>query len=858
MILAGVFVFLSSVALTLAPAVRTHSWSVEYRWQHWIGFLVWLIGFAAFYQQANRFLFDRDPYLLPIISILTGWGLLTVFRLSSSYGFRQTAWLAICIIGCIVGFRLRNLLPILRRYKYVWLIGGIILTLLTFIFGTYPGGSGPNLWLGFGSVYLQPSELLKLLLIVYLAAYFADSLPARFNIIQLLTPTLILVGAALLILIAQRDLGTASLFIALYTIIVYLASGKRRVLLISSIIVLGALIAGYLVFDVIQLRVEAWINPWLDPRDRSYQIVQSLISIANGGIFGRGFGLGSPGVVPVAHSDFIYPAIVEEFGLAGSAGLVCIFAFLTIRGISISLHAPNQFQRFLSAGITAYLATQSILIMGGTIRLLPLTGVTLPFISYGGTSLVVSFASALLLLIISNQTEDQPATISRTKPYVLIGSVFLIGFTLIFLFTAWWSVVQSEKLLDRVDNPRRAISDRYVYRGTIFDRNYTPLVETTGESGDFNRVLNYPNLSSVTGYSNANYGQTGIESALDGVLRGVTGNSFYNVFSTRVLYGQYPAGFDLRLSLDLNVQQVADQLLEGYTGTAVLMNAESGEILTMATSPTFDSNTLEENWASWMEEESAPLLNRATQALYPSGAATGGIVLARFLSHYSLSSTIPDLDWNTTPGNTGFCSLQPESNITWGKLVSSGCINALTTLSRSWPISDILALYEDVGLSTEPNIPLETSQPVFPDVVNSYAELYSGESGILVSPLQMTVMAASLSNGGKIVSPQLAVAFKSGTGNWELFDKGSESKVISDFNAAEAVSKLTQGNFPGWEISAIAVNDKAEISWYIAGTPPDWNGTPLALVIALENNSPATAQQIGREVFLTAISPVTK
>ncbi len=855
MILAGVFVFLSSVTLTLAPAVRAHTWIVDYRWQHWIGFLVWMIGFVAFYQQANRFLFDRDPYLLPIISLLTGWGLLTIFRLSSSYGFRQTAWLAICITGCIIALRFRTLLTILRRYKYVWLISGIILTLLTFIFGTYPGGSGPNLWLGFGSIYLQPSELLKFLLIVYLAAYFADSLSARFNLIQLLTPTLILVGAALLILIAQRDLGTASLFIALYTIIVYLASGKRRVLLISTIIVLGALIAGYLVFDVIQLRVEAWINPWLDPRDRSYQIVQSLISIANGGVIGRGLGLGSPGVVPVAQSDFIYSAIVEEFGLAGSAVLVSIFAFLTIRGISISLHAPNQFQRFLSAGITAYLATQSLLIMGGTIRLLPLTGVTLPFISYGGTSLVVSFASALLLLIISNQTEDQPATISRTRPYVLIGTVFLAGFAAIFIFTAWWGMVRSENLLNRVDNPRRAISDLYVYRGTIFDRNYTPLVENTGESGDIHRILNYPNLSSVIGYSNVNYGQTGIESAMDGTLRGVTGNSFYNVLTARVLYGQYPAGFDLRLSLDLQIQKIADQVLQGNTGSVVLLNAESGEILAMSTAPTFDSNTLEENWASWMADESAPLLNRATQALYPPGAATGGIVLARFLSHYSLSSTIPDLDWSTNPGSAGFCGMQPEPDVTWGKLVSSGCINALATLSRSWPISDVITLYEDAGLSTEPDIPLETSQPVFPNSIDTYSELYSGDSGILISPLQMAVMAASLANGGKIITPQLTVAYKSSSGEWELFDKGEEPRVISDINSAEAVSKLTQGNFPGWEISAFAVNNDAEISWYIAGTPPDWNGTPLALVIALENSTPAAAQEIGREIFLSAISP---
>lgn len=858
MILAVVAVFLGSVILTLSPAVRIHSWVAEYKWQHWVGFIVWVIGFSAFYQQANRFLYDRDPYILPVIALLTGWGLLTIFRLTPTYGYRQTIWLAVSILGCILAFRFRNLLPILRRYKYVWLTGGILLTLLTFFFGTYPGGSGPTLWLGFGTVFLQPSELLKLLLVIYLAAYFADSIPARFNLIQLLTPTLILIVFALLILVAQKDLGTASLFIALYTIVVYLASGKRRVLLISFLIVLSALVIGYLVFDVIELRVEAWINPWNDPRNRSYQIIQSLIAMANGELFGRGLGLGSPGVVPVAHSDFIYPSIVEETGLAGSLVLVSLFAFLTVRGIAISLHAPNQFQRFLAVGLTAYLATQSILIMGGTVRLLPLTGVTLPFVSYGGTSLVVSFAAALLLLIISNQVENQPATIERVKPYILIGTAFLVGFTLIVLFTAWWGVIRSESLLNRIDNPRRAISDRYVYRGSILDRNYTPLAEDTGQAGDFSRVLNYPLLSSVIGYSNANYGQTGIEAEMDGILRGVTGNSYNDIFSTRLLYGQFPVGFDLRLSLDLLLQEMVDQNLNGYVGTAIVMNAESGEILAMSTSPTFDSNTLEENWAAWMEDKNAPLLNRATQALYPPGAATGGIVLARFLSMYSLSATVPNFEWSTVPGNPNFCAVMPGSVVTWGKLINSGCIKALSTLSRSWSISDTLALYTDLGLSAEPQIPLETSHPVFPGNVSSHASLYDGSTGLLVSPLQMTIMAASLANGGKVVTPQIAVAFKSSTGDWVLLDKGAPPRALVNFNAADAVSKLTQGDFPGWEISSWAADQEASISWYIAGTPPDWHGTPLAVVVALEDGSPALAQKKGRQIFMDAISPVAE
>ncbi len=858
MVLAVVFVFLGSVILTVSPAVRIHSWDAAYRWQHWMGFLIWVIGFSVFYQQANRFLYDRDPYLLPIIALLTGWGLLTIFRLNPSYGYRQMIWLAVSIIGCIVGFRFRNLLPVLRRYKYVWLTGGIILTILTFFFGTYPGGSGPTLWLGFGTVYLQPSELLKLLLVIYLAAYFADSLPAHFKLMQLLTPTLILVGIALLILIAQKDLGTASLFIALYTIIVYLASGKRRILLISFFVVLAALVIGYLVFDVIELRVEAWLNPWLDPRNRSYQIVQSLIAVANGGLFGRGLGLGSPGVVPVAHSDFIYPSIVEETGLAGSVVLVCLYAFLTVRGITISLHAPNQFQRFLAVGLTAYLATQSILIMGGTVRLLPLTGVTLPFVSYGGTSLVVSFAAALLLLIISNQTEDQPATIEQVRPYILIGSVFLAGFMLIVLFTAWWGFIQSDTLLKRVDNPRRAISDRYVYRGSILDRNFTPIAENTGQAGDFSRVLNYPSLSSVIGYNNANYGQTGIEADMDGVLRGVTGNTYDKILASRLLYGQFPEGFDLRLSLDLPIQEIVDKNLNGYTGTAILMNAESGEILAMATSPTFDSNSLEDNWASWMNDKSAPLLNRATQALYPPGAAAGGIVLARFLSQYSLSANLPSVDWSTVPGSLNYCAIQPESEITWGKLINSGCIQALSTLSRSWSITDTLDLYSEVGLSKEPQIPLETSQTVFPETVASYTTLYDGSAGLLVSPLQMTIMAATLANGGRVVKPQIAVAYKSYSGEWILLNKGTSPQSVVNFNASDAVSKLTQGDFPGWEISSWAANQDATISWYIAGTPPNWYGTPLALVIALEDGTPAAAQTIGRQIFRSAVAPVSE
>jgi hypothetical protein len=269
--LAAVFLLLFSLSLSLAPAARLHSWQAELRWNHWIGFVVWLIGSAVVHHQLVHWAPDRDPYLFPVAALLTGWGLLTIWRLDAVMGARQTAWLAICLIVFTAGLRIPNLMLFLHRYKYLWLTCGLLLTGLTFLFGTYPGGMGPRLWLGCCGVYLQPSEPLKLLLIVYLSAYLADRLPISFNLAQLLTPTIILFGAALTLLLIQRDLGTASLFILIYTTVVYISSRRARMLLISFLILLTAGIIGYLLFDVVRVRVDAWLNPWLDPSGRSYQ-----------------------------------------------------------------------------------------------------------------------------------------------------------------------------------------------------------------------------------------------------------------------------------------------------------------------------------------------------------------------------------------------------------------------------------------------------------------------------------------------------------------------------------------------------------------------------------------------------------
>ena len=231
--LAGLFLFFFAIILSASPAVRERTWDVDFLWEHWIGLIAWAIIFIYAHKATSRYFPDRDPYLLPIAALLTGWGILTIWRLTPTFGLRQTIWMSI-IVGLFAFIQRFSLdLEIVRRYKYVILTGGLLLTSLTLIFGSNPAGTGPRLWLGCCGIYLQPSEPLKLLLVGYLAAYLADRLPARDRLVPLLFPTLFVTGLALLLLLVQRDLGTAFIFILLYATIVYLALGRKRILLIS-------------------------------------------------------------------------------------------------------------------------------------------------------------------------------------------------------------------------------------------------------------------------------------------------------------------------------------------------------------------------------------------------------------------------------------------------------------------------------------------------------------------------------------------------------------------------------------------------------------------------------------------------
>lgn len=402
LLLAAAFIWVNGFSLSLLMG----------SWGHLGPPAGWTIIIFTAHSLLNGYRPGRDPFLLPIFALLTGWGLILIDRLAANFLLRQGVWLLLATLCLLCLAILPRNLAILRRYRYTWLIMGLVLLIATLLFGVNPTGFGATLWLPLpilNQVYFQPSELLKLLLIVFLASYFDEREQlgqlaqghGRLQRFIYLAPLLLMWGFCIVLLVWQRDLGAATLFFIAFLALLYLATGKNQYVIggLALLLIAGAL--AYFAFDVVALRVDAWWNPWPEADNRAFQIVQSLYALAAGGIGGQGLGQGFPDYIPVIHSDFVFAAVAEEYGLIGSLSLVALFALLTYRGLRIAMIRRRPFDLYLAAGITILLATQALLIMAGVTRLLPLTGVTLPFMSYGGSSLLMSSLMLGLLLFLS-------------------------------------------------------------------------------------------------------------------------------------------------------------------------------------------------------------------------------------------------------------------------------------------------------------------------------------------------------------------------------------------------------------------------------------------------------------------------
>jgi cell division protein FtsW (lipid II flippase) len=389
-------------------------------------FLVFLLAFGALFMAIRAFAPRATPLLLPPVAALVGLGFFEIYRLDPARAGLQRWWLLIASTVAILVLMLlaRGTTSILRRYRNLILIVSIGLLLLPNLpndWGFPLRGhevNGSRLWiildLGVTGMRFQPAELAKLGMVIFFAAYLADHQkalreahrrlgPIRIPEPRQLIPLVLAWGGSIFILIWQRDLGASLLLFAGFVLLLYAATGATGYLVAGGLMTLGGAAAAASLFDHVQRRITAWLEPFDHYLDEGFQISQGLFALATGSLSGSGPGLGRPDLIPNASTDFIFAAVGEELGFAGSVAVIAMFALVVSVGLGLSFRSRDTFRKLLAAGLTLVIAVQTFLIIGGVLRIVPLTGITLPFMSYGGSALVGNLVLVALLLRISHE-----------------------------------------------------------------------------------------------------------------------------------------------------------------------------------------------------------------------------------------------------------------------------------------------------------------------------------------------------------------------------------------------------------------------------------------------------------------------
>ena len=361
--------------------------------------------------------FRGDQLVLPLAVALTGIGFVLVQRLAPNLLLQQLTWLVIAAGAFAATILVPRDLSVLGRYKYTWALIGLVLLVLPLVPGIGREINGAKIWIRFGIGQFEPWEAVKIVLVIFFAGYLDEhrevlgAASRRFGPVPVpplpyLVPIVLMWLVAMLVMVFEKDLGATLLFFGIFLAMLYLATGELFYTVSGLVmLVVGGFIA-YHAFGHVAARIDVWLAPFSsDMRfDAGYQLTQGLFSLGNAGLLGAGLGAGMPERIPVVWSDFVFDAFTEEVGFVGALGLLSLYLVLVYRGMLIALRAPTTFLQLLAAGLSFILAFQTLVIVGGNAKLIPLTGITLPFVAYGGSSLVTNFMLIALLLRVSDVT----------------------------------------------------------------------------------------------------------------------------------------------------------------------------------------------------------------------------------------------------------------------------------------------------------------------------------------------------------------------------------------------------------------------------------------------------------------------
>jgi len=373
----------------------------------------------------RRFAPLADPTILPVVALLNGLGYVFIVRLANDIGDaeslpgQQATWTAVGIAAFTATLILVPRIKVLDKYRYLAAITGIVLLILPLMPVIGREVNSARIWVRFGPINFQPGEFAKIALAVFIASYLAEKreimLDARFSVgpfslpeAKHLAPVMAAWGASLVVMVAEKDLGSSLLLFLLVIVMLWVATARTSYLVTGlGLFAIGGWAASKQ-FGHVQDRFDIWLDPWADPDGVGFQPVEASFALANGGLTGTGPGRGEPYRIPEVETDFIFAAIGEELGLVGSVGILIAFVVIVTSGLRIAIGTRDDFGKLLAAALSALIGLQAFIIIGGIIRIVPLTGITLPFVSYGGSSLVANYVLVALLLRISHDGATRP------------------------------------------------------------------------------------------------------------------------------------------------------------------------------------------------------------------------------------------------------------------------------------------------------------------------------------------------------------------------------------------------------------------------------------------------------------------
>lgn len=854
-----------------------------------------------------------DPAILPITFALSGIGIAFVTRLRPELAVGQLMWLFVGVAFLVLVLLFVRNLDRLARYKYTLMLVGFILLLSPLIPFIGQEIYGSRIWLSIGPFSFQPGELAKIAIVLFLAGYLAANREmlsvftwrvGPFNLpdIRTLLPLLLMWLISIGIVAFEKDLGSALVFFFVFLVMLYVASGKKTYVIAGVLMMAIGAVGLYFVFDHIQVRVATWLDPFADAQNTGYQLVQTIYSLADGGLFGVGIGRGLADQIPVVESDFIFAAIGEETGLLGAAGLLLLYLCLAIRGMATAARAKSDVSSFAAVGLTAIIILQAFIIVGGVTRLIPLTGLTLPFVSQGGSSLLASFISVALLLRAGDEAtgvgEEMRSATSMLPTASVLGRVALgkrltrtmVGFSVLFaLLVANLTlimVVQADYYQNMAGNNHTLMQESDTERGSISTYDGVVLAESQQtEDGSYERVYPAGDLAShVVGYYSTQYGTSGIEASENETLKGQQNYaSWTDVINAAA--GINTPGNDVRLTINSTIQQAAQDALEGETGAAVVMDPGTGAVLAMASSPTYSAGDvealLEQAAASDGSDDAGQLVNRATQGLYAPGSTFKIVSLATALQNGIASEDSVYASPGTMEiGNAEVSNFGDESygDITLQRATALSSNTVFGQLGVQIGAQLLVEGAEAFGFNKDLDfeLPVVTSLMPDPDEMTEWETAWAsagepvGEhespAGPQVSVLEMAMVGCAVANNGTIMQPYLVDSVYNANGERSYQAQATTYLQAITSETASRVKEVLKdvvdyGTGTTAAINGVQVAGKTgtaehpdgDDGWFVGMANADSDTPSVVVAIVLEKNESSVASAKAGDILETAL-----